>query len=152
MSRSAHRHARPLLAAIAVLAAACDSATAPDESLARAQRQWARRAPAAYAMTIVRDCFCETGGRAVVVEVRGDSVQARRWADDGSALPARLARGFPAVEGLFAELAYARARPVASFRARYHPTLGYPVDAFVDYDARLADEEGGFRVLRLERR
>jgi hypothetical protein len=28
----------------------------------------------------------------------------------------------------------------------YHPTLGYPTDAFIDYDAMMADEERGFTL------
>ena len=53
------------------------------------------------------------------------------------------------VEGLFDRLQNALDQDPAQFRVSYHPDFGFPVEAFIDYDERIADEENGFRVTLL---
>ncbi len=54
-----------------------------------------------------------------------------------------------AIEGLFDRLQNALDQDPVQFRVTYHPDFGFPVEAFIDYDERIADEENGFRVLML---
>jgi hypothetical protein len=54
------------------------------------------------------------------------------------------------VEGLFDLVATALERE-AEVRASYDPTLGYPTEIHVDYDADLIGDEVDLRITRLER-
>lgn len=38
----------------------------------------------------------------------------------------------------------------AELRVTYHPTLGYPTEAFIDFRENVADEEMGWTAARLE--
>lgn len=53
------------------------------------------------------------------------------------------------IQGLFDRLQGALNQNPASARITYHPDFGYPTEAFIDFDERIADEESGFRVALL---
>ena len=53
------------------------------------------------------------------------------------------------VEGLFDRLQWALDQDPVSVRIGYHPDFGFPTEAFIDFDERIADEESGFRVALL---
>ncbi len=50
------------------------------------------------------------------------------------------------VEDLFKEMEDALTDDPFSFSATYHKVYGYPMEVWVDYDERMADEEVGFTV------
>ncbi len=56
---------------------------------------------------------------------------------------------FGPVGELFEFLQDAIGRDAVRIDATFHPELGYPVEVFVDFDERLADEERGFMVRSL---
>jgi hypothetical protein len=47
----------------------------------------------------------------------------------------------PSIEGIFAEIQEAITLNVNSIVATYHEVYGYPTSVYIDYDARIADEE-----------
>ncbi len=53
------------------------------------------------------------------------------------------------IDGLFDRLEESLARDPFNARITYHPDFGYPLEAFIDFDERIADEESGFRVTLL---
>ncbi|HLT47333.1 MAG TPA: DUF6174 domain-containing protein [Rubricoccaceae bacterium] len=53
---------------------------------------------------------------------------------------------FATVDALFETLAEAFDRGAASVRVTYDAALGYPAEAYVDYETMVADEELGFAV------
>lgn len=115
--------------------------------LERAQRRWERWRPDSYVYSIERLCFCPIEYRGPVrVRVDGDDVVERTYIDTGQPVPAALADGFPAVDGLFVILASAFDEDAHEVRVSYDPESGVPVDFWIDYDEMMADEELGFRV------
>jgi hypothetical protein len=50
------------------------------------------------------------------------------------------------VEGLFDRLQSALDRDPVNAQIVYHADFGFPMQVFIDYDERIADEESGFRV------
>ena len=58
--------------------------------------------------------------------------------------------GYPTVPDLFDDVEEWLGRDPVSARTEFDPVLGYPVDVFVDFEERTADEELGFRIRDLE--
>jgi hypothetical protein len=133
-----------LVALLLPLVGACDggpSALGPEGGeLARARQRWAATRPAAYAITVRVSCFCMEAGRAVVHEVRGTALVARRDAATGEELPIVPSLAIT-VDDLFARIDAAQASGAQVVRARYDATRGYPVELYIDQSAQLADEE-----------
>ncbi|MBT5773744.1 MAG: hypothetical protein HOH95_05130, partial [Dehalococcoidia bacterium] len=57
--------------------------------------------------------------------------------------------GRQTIDGLFNLIEEAIDQRAAAINVTYHPTLGYPLDAYIDYDLRIADEELGFTIHQL---
>lgn len=125
------RSVRRTVAATAALVwgAACGATpTEPAFNLSAARARWARRAPSAYSVTIVRTCEClpPTSGP-VVVTVRDGVVTARRYAGTDAAVSASYAALFPDVEGLFALVDAGIRSGTRPLDARYDASFGYPI-------------------------
>lgn len=117
------------LAVVFVLSAgACRSATAPELDVVAARARWTSLAPAAYAITIVRDCEClpEMSGPVTIV-VRNGIVESRYYVQSGATVANTYAALFPTVTGLFSLLEAAVRDGTLPLRAQFDPALGYPV-------------------------
>ena len=115
--------------------------------LERAQRRWERWRPDSYVYAIERLCFCPVEYRGPVrVRVDGNVVSERTYVDTGQPVPAAMADGFPAVNGLFVILASALDEDAHEVRVSYDPETGVPLDFWIDYQEMTADEELGMRV------
>lgn len=144
-----HRLRAALVAVVALalpVAAACDGgsrAFGPEGAeLTRARQRWEATRPAAYAVTVRVSCFCLEAGRAVVHEVRGTALVARRDAATGAELPIDPYWAIT-VDDLFARIAEARAAGADEVRVRYDAARGFPAELYVDRSVRMADEEYG---------
>ena len=127
--------------------AGCEPVTGPASDLDEARARWAARGPDDYTMRLTRGCFCTEEGRGpVVIAVRGGVVQSRRYVSTGADVPPSLAGDFPSVEALFAHIEAAQRAGANELRVTYHPTLGHPVDVYVDPHAGIADDEHHFTV------
>lgn len=133
-----------------LLAPGCGGPLGPGESLeelADARRLWAARGPDAYVFTYELNCFCGGPGippaRITVVDGRVTGVLLP--ATDVRVPDEELA-DYPTVPDLFDDVEAWLARDPVSARTLYDPTLGHPVDVFVDFEAHVIDEELGFLV------
>lgn len=138
------RFLAPLLLA-AALAACSGLLGLGGDRLDDARDRWRDSRPALYQFTYRRICFC-LGTDPVVVTVEGDSVTRVGPApgSDPNRVPPR--KDIRTVGGLFELLREWEARDPHSQRVRYHDELGYPVEAFFDFEENVADEEMGFEV------
>lgn len=93
-------------------------------------------------------CFCLREWVAPVrLTVSGGEVVSAVFVESGE--PVTDASQFDFYEtigGLFDQIQDAIDRAAESIRVEYHPTEGYPISSFIDYDARIADEERGFNA------
>jgi hypothetical protein len=64
-----------------------------------------------------------------------------RYADDGAPVPTELAAHVPSVADLFALVGDALARGAALTLARYDGVTGVPTQIYIDWDARMVDDE-----------
>jgi hypothetical protein len=139
------RKGRATIALALLLLGGCSDSTGPDAGTSARQR-WARNRPAHYSFTLARGCFClDEVVRPVVVEVRDGAVLSRTYAATGEAVDARWVASFPSIDGLLAELDDA-AKHADRMQATYDREYGYPQHAYIDYAARVADDEMEFTV------
>ena len=129
---------------------ACSDAAGPLDDLVVARQRWVRERPAAYRYTLTRSCFCGFVGP-VEIEVRGDSVVARRSPNGEPPVGPQVASSFPSVDGLFRIVGDAIDRKAASLDAAYDPRLGYPSRISIDYDRQIADDEIVYTVSAFQR-
>jgi len=145
------RHRPLLLVAISTIAlgslggAAVAQADAAAE-LERNERLWETTRPQSYTYAIERLCFCLGRGQPVRITVEGEEVIERVDVASGDRLDPALADDFPAVEGLFDLIRDAIETDAHELVVTYDSVSGVPIDIWVDYDERIADEELGYRV------
>jgi hypothetical protein len=153
-----------LLAAMFCLAACDRSPTSPvaqalnsefdttAAALAAAKKLWATSAPRNYQYTVELGCFCAGLVGPVVVTVidgkvvRREIVRARIREDLGDHSSSRIDQLAPSVEDLFRTLDEVRQSQPGIAYAIYHPTRGYPLVVYLDYQPGAADDELGFSI------
>ena len=122
---------------------------APDPAqaaLLQALERWEQAGIVDYSYTGAWTCFCPEDYRAdAQVTVAGGTVTAvHSAAPDVETIPAP--ERFLSIEGLFALIQDAIAGGAARVDVSYDETYGYPVELFIDYDERMADEEDRFTI------
>jgi uncharacterized protein DUF6174 len=144
-----------LAAILAVAALGGCSVLDPDDGqrgeLESARERWQREGPGAYRTTQTHVCFCGTEVRGPVMLRVTASGTTRTYVADGRAVPSDLVKFFPTVEGLFDEIESALDEGADQVRVTYDPTTGAPLDVFIDYSERTADEEQGWTLTLPER-
>jgi hypothetical protein len=141
------------LAFLVLALAACSDLGPTADGLAgevAAQRRiWEAWRPESYTYDVERLCFCAVEARGPVrVVVREGQVLSRRYVEGERPVSEDYLELFPGVEGLFDVLADAAARDAHQVQVTWDPVRGAPQDFWIDYDARVADEELGFRIVR----
>ena len=136
------------LVALLPLLAACDGngPTDPDvRALEAAQARWDASGPSSYTYAVRRSCFCPPDylGPARLRIEQGVVVE-QVYVDSGLPVPSSL--DFPAVDELFDILRSAYEQGAHEVRVEYDPSLGVPVDFWIDYDQMTVDEELGVEV------
>jgi hypothetical protein len=101
-----------------------------------------------YRMEFQWSCFCviEYVSPVVVTVSGGDNIDAVVFAENGQPVGELISDGYETVDGLFDLIQDAIDRNAFSISVEYHPELGYPISASIDYDQMMADEERGFVV------
>lgn len=139
--------ALPLVLLLAL--AGCTSSSGPTDAstdLALNRARWYQAGINDYDFTIARVCECipESAGP-VVVEVRGGSVQERRYAS-GTSVDPQYADLFTPVPGLFDLIEEAIRRDAAGLAVRYNAAYGYPESIQIDWVAGAVDDEVSYRI------
>jgi hypothetical protein len=122
-----------------------DDIDSQQADLLRAQSRWERSRSGDYVYQTATMCFCMQEYVAPVdVTVIDGEVASVVYATDAFTGDVPEPQRFTSVEGLFAFVQDAIDREAVSINVTYDAQTGYPTSVFVDYDARMADEEHGF--------
>lgn len=131
---------RSLLIAILAAGLACGDSVGPLTELARAELRWRQSGLHTYSLALTRSCFCgQDAVGLVTITVRDGVVQSRIYAD-GSPVPEDLYDAFPDVPGLF-DLIGDALRDDGDVNVNYHPVLGAPTQAAIDFYPGAIDDE-----------
>ena len=136
------------LFALMIVLAACDGDGPTDPrvtALDAAQARWEAVGPRSYSYALQRFCFCAPDylGPARLRIEEGVVVE-QVYVDSGLPVPPNL--DFPTVDGLFEILRSAYEQDAHEVRVTYDPSLGVPVDFWIDYLEMAVDEELGVEV------
>ncbi|MEO5815353.1 MAG: DUF6174 domain-containing protein [Gemmatimonadaceae bacterium] len=138
---------RSIALSVLLLQAGCSAITESESDFARARLLWTSERPAAYDYTLRLSCFCGSEvTRAVVVVVRGNAVESRKYADNGDAVSATFNSTFPTVDGMFNVIASAIDNHSARVDVSYDPILGYPTSIALDGSTMIADDESWYTL------
>ena len=98
-----------------------------------------------YSFVLAPICFCpqELLDPVRITVVNGNVVSAT-YVDSGKAPEHDGFGRYVTIDALFDTIQEGIDRNAAAVTVSYHPTIGYPTDAGIDYDARIADEEYAF--------
>jgi hypothetical protein len=150
MKRSRRGPALVLASLLSVAAAVSCGILDPEDpdrdALESARDRWEDQGPDSYRMNVTRICFCAVEWIGpVLVRVTPTGVT-RTYVSDGRAVLVDAERFFPTVEGLFDEIEEALEEGAHRVQATYDPRSGAPLEVFIDYDERVADEEQGWTL------
>lgn len=152
------RMLRPILAlALGLVLGACPNPFGNDdeeEALEAARARWRRAAMTSYEYELILGCYCGGGGVPVVLTVREGAVAGVRPVDPTHPRPGESwfrPDDFHTVDELFEILERALREDAVAYRADYHPELGYPTSASIDFERNVIDEEMGWTARALVR-
>ena len=132
-----------LVGALVLLAAACDSPTAPGDQgeLSLSRTRWADHGSLSYSFEINRGCFCLMAGRRIRVTVSAGAVTAAQYLDSGGTVEPAFIAYLPTVPDLFDLVEDAITRQADVLSVSYDPYYGHPTRIQIDYSANAADDE-----------
>jgi len=120
------------------------------EGLRLSRQVWAAKGPRDYEMHFRWLCFCPEEYVAwAVVTVENGEVTAARLVGDGTPVPVSDLDRYETVEGLFDVLQDGLDQAADFIRFEADDRLGYPRQAYIDYESGTADEELGFEVFQV---
>lgn len=140
------------VALLLAVTGACDDGVGPDsERFSRNLAKWEAAGLTDYEYAYQRTCFCPPElTRAVRLEVREGEVVAGNFLDTEEAVPDTALTRYPVIEDLFQEVRQALEGGADSVFVAYHPELGYPTEAYIDFARMAIDEEQGFTATDLQ--
>ena len=110
-------------------------------------QKWASRNIKNYQYTFNWRCFCTPDYvKPVILSVRDGAIDSVKYADNGAAVDKANYEKYRTVESLFDMIQEAIDKKAAKIQVTYDAKSGYPLSAFIDYSASIADEEKGFSV------
>ena len=147
---------RSKLTLAVVAACVCVAAAAQDAGalLDAGRSLWQSSQNGNYRYSFQKYCDCYRGEPPVtVVTVREGQIQDvfHVHSDSDRQVPAREGSFdlYWSIEDLFGKLATAYSRD-AIVRVEYHPTFGYPVSLYIDYDPDFSGDETDLRLRKFE--
>ena len=112
---------------------------------------WESNGVADYQFVYQKICFCAPPDVApVTVSVSQGTIVAVTLVDSGLSVTEADLERYSTIEDLFDLIQDAIDRDAYKISVEYDADLGYPLEANIDYDSRMADEEQGFKASGLE--
>ena len=119
-------------------------------SIADPRARWAAYNLSGYVVEQSVLCFCPYPGDVRVI-IEGNRVTDVIRKSDGVSLYADVGQSHKTVDELFAFAGSVHPDSVADLRVEYDARFGFPRLVYIDYDARIIDEERGFQTDHIER-
>ena len=118
------------------------------EELIQNRELWEAQRITGYQMEFRWNCFCAPDYVApVIISVApGGTVDSVVFVENKLPVDPKFSADYPSIDELFDLIQGAIDRPAFHISVKYHPGLGYPLSAAIDYDRRIADEETAFQV------
>lgn len=113
------------------------------------RRKWTSATASHYQFNFRWLCHCPFLIEPVNISVRANRIVDVAFVADDVPFAVRSVRHYRTIEGLFNLLQAGIDNNVHAISAEYHPELGYPVKAFIDYEADAVDEERAFEIYSL---
>ena len=128
-----------------------ESSAGPQVVLDQALALWAANSTSDYTFEFNWVCFCiREWVSPVTLSVSGGEVVSAVFVESGEPVTdVNQLASYETIDGLFQLLQDAIDQSAESIQVEFDPIDGYPVSAFIDYDARMADEERGFSASNL---
>ena len=110
------------------------------------RRKWRSATASNYQFNFRWLCHCPFLIEPVNISVREGRIVDVVFVADDVPFPVRGIRHYRTIEGLFNLLQEGIDNNAHAISAEYHVELGYPVKAFIDYEADAVDEERAFEI------
>ncbi|MDD9994316.1 MAG: DUF6174 domain-containing protein [Dehalococcoidia bacterium] len=124
-----------------------DALSEAQAELDRHRARWEASSAEDYSFVLAPICFCpQQLIDPVVIHVVGEVVTSVAYVESGEAPEHDGFGRYVTIDGLFDTIQEAIDREASQVTVSYDPTIGYPTDARLDYDARMLDEEYMFTV------
>lgn len=114
-----------------------------------AYEQWTRKVSEHYRYTLTRTCFCAWIG-VVTIEVRDSVVRSVTDAETNEPRDVEVSADYPTVDDLFVNVQRAINRNADVLQVTYGETLGYPIQATIDWDTNTSDDELAWNISEFE--
>ena len=140
-----------LLCAILALLLGCilkdDKFTDIQLKLDQNQRKWTSAMASNYQFNFRWECYCSPEYVGPVnISVRENRIDGAAFVEDDVPVAVEGLERYRTIEGLFDLLQEGIDKDAHIISAEYHPELGYPVKASIDYEEYTIDEELGFGI------
>jgi hypothetical protein len=136
-----------VIALLASLGTARGQSAPFQRELDKSRKKWASSKIKNCQYTFNWQCFCTPDYvKPVIISVRAGVIESVKYADGGTALDKADFEKYKTVESLFDMIQEAIDKKAAKIQVTYDAKAGYPISAFFDYSANIADEERGFAV------
>jgi hypothetical protein len=112
------------------------------EKLRRNQQLWLQQNIRNYRYRLQVSCHCLPSiTQPVVIEVHNGVTTSIKAVNKGIRIEPEFFKNYKSIDKLFRLVQKAIAEKAHRIDVTYHPTLGYPTQINIDYDAQMADEE-----------
>ena len=111
------------------------------------QRKWTSAMVSNYQFNFRWECYCSPEYVGPVnISVRENRIDGAAFVEDDVPVAVEGLERYRTIEGLFDLLQEGIDKDAHTISAEYHPELGYPVKASIDYEEYTIDEELGFGI------
>jgi hypothetical protein len=111
------------------------------------RKKWASAMASNYQFNFRWECYCSPEYVGPVnISVRENRIDGAAFVEDDVPVAVEGLERYRTIEGLFDLLQEGIDKDAHSISAEYHPELGYPVKASIDYEEYTIDEELGFGI------
>lgn len=145
---------RVLFLSILVLSSSCtglvEHTSAADGEFHRHLQKWRLAAINDYDIHYQKGCYCLADHqRPVQVKIRSGQIVEAVYIDDQQVVSLSSKNDLKSVSDLFDLIDEAMAKPAAELAVSYDQSLGYPTSIYIDYYARMADDEITVKDIRV---
>lgn len=138
------------LSAVVACSGLVEQTSAADDEFHRHLQKWRLAAINDYDIHYQKGCYCLADRqRPVQVKIRSGQIVEAVYIDDQQVVSLSSKNDLKSVSDLFDLIDEAMAKPVVELAVSYDESLGYPTSIYIDYYARMADDEITVKDIRV---